>query len=66
MTADKQIFCPAKSNAVRCPIISVALLALLFTDQLLISIYQTRMKVEHAKEASKFQHKLWENHDLTV
>jgi uncharacterized membrane protein len=51
---------------VRCPIISAALLALLFIDQLFISIYQTRMKVQHAKEASKFQHKLWENRDLTL
>jgi hypothetical protein len=52
-TADKQIFCPAKSNLLRCPVISAALLALLFTDQLFISIYQTQMKVERAKEASK-------------
>jgi len=66
MTADKRIFCPTKSNAVRCPIISAALLALLFTDQLFISIYQTQMKVEHAKEFSEFQHKLWENRDLRV
>jgi hypothetical protein len=51
---------------VKCTIISAALLAVLFTQQLFISIYQTQMKMEHAKEASKFQHKLWENHDLTV
>jgi hypothetical protein len=31
----------------------LAVLALLFTDQLFISIYQTQMKVEHAKEAYK-------------
>jgi len=54
ITADKRIFCLAKSKALRYPIISAALLGLLFTDQLLI--YQTQMKVEHAKEASKFQH----------
>ena len=66
MTADKRILCPAKSNALRFPIISVALLGLLLTDQLFISIYQTQMNVEHAKEASKFQHKLWENRDLAV
>jgi hypothetical protein len=41
---------------VNCIIISAALFAVLFTEQLLISIYQTLMKVEHAKEASKFQH----------
>jgi uncharacterized membrane protein len=51
---------------VKCTIISAALLAVLFTEQLFISIYQTQMKVEHAKAASKFQHKLWENCDLTV
>jgi hypothetical protein len=53
-------------NTVKCTIISAALLVVLFTEQLFISIYQTPMKVEHAEEASKFQHKLWENRDLTV
>jgi uncharacterized membrane protein len=53
-------------NTVKCIIISAALLAVLFTEQLFISIYQTPIKVEHAKEASKFQRKLWENRDLTV
>jgi hypothetical protein len=66
MTADKRIFSPAKGgNAVKCPIISAALLALLFTHQLFISIYQTQMKVEHSNQASKFRHKLWKNCDLT-
>ena len=42
------------SNTVNCPIISAALLAVLFTDQLFISIYQTQMKVEHAKRLLNF------------
>jgi len=45
-------------------------MALLFTDSLFISIYQTAVgfisPVEFANEASHFQHKLWENHDLTM
>jgi hypothetical protein len=66
MTADKRIISSAKGgNAVKCPIISAALLAVLFTHQVFISIYQTQMKVERANQASKFQYKLWENHDLT-
>jgi hypothetical protein len=43
-----------QESALRCSTISAALLALLFTDQLFISIYQTQMKVVHAKEATKF------------
>jgi hypothetical protein len=66
MIADKRNSVRPSGNTVKCTIISAALLAVLFTEQLFISIYKTPMKVEHAKEASKFQHKLWENRDLTV
>jgi hypothetical protein len=44
-------------------------MARLFTDQSM-SMYQTAVgiisPVEFAKEASHFQYKLWENHDLTL
>jgi hypothetical protein len=45
-------------------------MAQLFTDESVYSIYQTAVgiisPVVFAKEPSHFQHKLWENHDLTV
>jgi hypothetical protein len=57
-------------NAVKCRFISAVLWLDYLQTSLFISIYQTAVEiitpVEIANEASQFQCKLWENHDLTV
>jgi len=57
-------------NVLKCYIISAGLWPDYLHTSLFIPIYQTAVgiisPVEIAKEASNFQYKLWENHDLTV
>jgi hypothetical protein len=78
LLTQKRIFSPAyyyyevgtSGNALKCRIISAGLWLYYLQTSLFISIYHTAVgiisPVEFANEASHLQHKLRENHDLTV
>jgi len=77
LLTQKQIFSPAyyyevgtSGNALKCHIISAGVWLYYLQISLFISIYKTAFGIispaEFANKASHFQHKLWENHDLTV
>jgi len=77
LLTEKRIFIVAyyyevgtSSNALKHHIISAVLWLYYLQTSLFISIYQTAVEiispVEFSNEASHFQYKLWENHDLTV
>jgi hypothetical protein len=77
LLTEKQIFIVAyyhevgtSGNALKCHIISAVLWLYYLQTSLFISVYQTAVEiispVEFAIEASYFQYKFWENHDLTV
>jgi len=77
LLTQKRIFTPAyyfiigtSGNALKFYIISAGLLPDYLHTTLFIPMYQTAVgiisPVEIAKEASYFQYKLWENHDLMV
>jgi hypothetical protein len=77
LLTEKRIFSPAyyftagtRGNAVKCLIIWAVLWLNCLQTGLFISVYQTAVEIisptEFANEASHFQYKLWENHDLTV
>jgi len=77
LLTEKRIFSPAyyyeagtSGNALKCHFISAGLWPDYLQTSLFISIYQTAVGIisplKFAMEASHFQSKLWENHDLTV
>jgi hypothetical protein len=77
LLTQKRIFSPAyyftdgtSGIAMKYYIISAGLLLNYLQTSLFIPMYQTAVGIisplELAKEASNFQCKLWENHDLTV
>jgi len=77
LLTEKQIFNPAyyyeaetSGSTMKCHIISAGLWLNYLQTSLFISIYQTAVGIispmQFANEASHFQNKFWENHDLTV
>jgi hypothetical protein len=70
ITAEKGIFSPTRSNAVKCHVISAAVWLWYFTDQsLYVHMSNSNENITQRGFANKryqFQHKLRESHDLTL